>query len=174
MFWWGGWLLLNFPDTFVYRDFLFSMFSLLFGLEGIGVAVQGATDRVKAKLAAKRIFELADRQSAIDPLSEEGLKNISPPEDYGRHRSSRNSFASVDRSPVLQQVTYDEDHGRSRNENVKSHRDGQRHHHHHHHHHHERDGDMQTGEVKHHNGDKHQKHKHHKKHRHDHDKLPEV
>jgi len=49
---------------------------LLFGLEGIGFAAQGATDRDKAKQAANRIFELTDRHSAIDPLSEMGNKDI--------------------------------------------------------------------------------------------------
>jgi ABC-type multidrug transport system fused ATPase/permease subunit len=76
MFWWGGWLLLNYRDTFSYRDFLISMFSLLFSLSGLGMAAQGATNRDKAKLAAHRIFELTDRVSAIDPISEEGKKNV--------------------------------------------------------------------------------------------------
>lgn len=40
------------------------------------MAAQGATDRDKAKLAAHRIFELTDRESAIDPISEEGKKNV--------------------------------------------------------------------------------------------------
>jgi len=76
MFWFGGWLLSNYPDKYTYRDFLISLFSLLFGLEGIGFAAQGATDRDKAKQAANRIFELTDRHSAIDPLSEMGKKDI--------------------------------------------------------------------------------------------------
>jgi hypothetical protein len=52
------------------------MFSLLFSLSGIGMAAQGATNREKAKIAAHRIFELIDRQSAIDPLSSEGKKLV--------------------------------------------------------------------------------------------------
>lgn len=76
MFWFGGWLLLNYPNEFTFRDFLISMFSLLFSLSGIGVASQGATNRDKAKSAAQRIFELTDRQSAIDPLSDEGKKSV--------------------------------------------------------------------------------------------------
>jgi ATP-binding cassette, subfamily B (MDR/TAP), member 1 len=86
--WRGAWLLLNYPGSFQYRDFLFSMCSLLFGLDGIGVSMQGATDRDKAKLAAHRIFELTDRQSAIDPLTEEGKKDIPLPRDHERHISS--------------------------------------------------------------------------------------
>jgi hypothetical protein len=52
------------------------MFSLLFSLSGMGMAAQGATNREKAKLAAHRIFELTDRKSAIDPISEEGKKHV--------------------------------------------------------------------------------------------------
>jgi hypothetical protein len=40
------------------------------------MAAQGATDRKAAKQAARRIFELIDRQSAIDPLCEEGKKDV--------------------------------------------------------------------------------------------------
>jgi len=75
-FWWGGWLLLNYPNQYTFRDFLISMFSMLFSLSGITMATQGATNREKAKLAAHRIFELTDRQSAIDPLSTEGKKSV--------------------------------------------------------------------------------------------------
>jgi hypothetical protein len=52
------------------------MFALLFSLSGLGMAAQGATNRDKAKLAAHRVFELTDRASAIDPISEEGKKNV--------------------------------------------------------------------------------------------------
>ena len=76
MFWWGGWLLYNHPNFFTFRDFLISMFSLLFSISGVGFAMQGATDRDKAKAAAERVFELIDRKSEIDPLSEEGKKLV--------------------------------------------------------------------------------------------------
>ena len=76
LFWFGGWLLTTYPESFTFRDYLISLFSLLFGLEGMGFAAQGATDRKKAKAAANRIFELIDRHSAIDPLSDEGKKNV--------------------------------------------------------------------------------------------------
>jgi ATP-binding cassette subfamily B (MDR/TAP) protein 1 len=52
------------------------MFSLLYGISGMGVAFQGATDRGKANLAANRIFALIERESQIDPLSEEGDKVV--------------------------------------------------------------------------------------------------
>ena len=76
MFWWGGWLLLNYPNIFTFRDWLISMFGLMFSLSGTAVAAQGATNRDKAKLAADRIFELIDRESAIDPLGEGGIKGV--------------------------------------------------------------------------------------------------
>jgi ATP-binding cassette, subfamily B (MDR/TAP), member 1 len=76
MFWWGGWLLVEYPDSFTYRDFLISMFSLLFSLTGLSIAAEGAVDRTKAKKAAARIFELTDRQSLIDPLITEGRLDI--------------------------------------------------------------------------------------------------
>ena len=74
MFWWGGWLLSKYPNVFTYRDFLISMFSLLFSLSGLGMAAQGATNREKARAAADRIFDLIERESAIDPLSPDGFK----------------------------------------------------------------------------------------------------
>ena len=76
MFWWGGWLLWKYPDTWSYLDFLISMFALFFSLYGLTLATQGAVNREKAKRAAARIFELTDRQSLIDPLSEEGRKDV--------------------------------------------------------------------------------------------------
>jgi ATP-binding cassette subfamily B (MDR/TAP) protein 1 len=77
MLFWGGHLLSTYPETFGYKDFLISMFSLLFSLSGLGFAMQGATDKNKANLAAERIFELTDRESAIDPLSDEGETDVS-------------------------------------------------------------------------------------------------
>lgn len=74
LFWWGGWLLFNYPDAFTYNDYLISMFALLFSLSGMATAAQGAVDKDKAKAAANRIFYIIDRQSKIDPLSNEGKK----------------------------------------------------------------------------------------------------
>lgn len=76
MFWWGGWLLVNYPDSWSFRGYLISLNSLLFSLSGLSVAIMGATDSAKAKLAAKRIFELVDRKSPIDSLSKEGKKVV--------------------------------------------------------------------------------------------------
>jgi len=76
LFWWGGWLLYNYPGRFEYNDFLVSMFALLFSLSGMAAAAQGATNREKAKEAANRIFYLIDRKSKIDPLANEGKKGL--------------------------------------------------------------------------------------------------
>lgn len=76
MFWWGGWLLNNYPDVYTYRGYLISLYSLLFSLSGLSVAIMGATDSAKAKLAANRIFKLIDRESPIDSLSKDGKKAI--------------------------------------------------------------------------------------------------
>ena len=76
MFFWGGWLLNNYPDVYSFRDFLISMFALFFSLYGLTIATEGAVDRKKANRAAARIFELTDRESAIDPLSTEGKKDV--------------------------------------------------------------------------------------------------
>jgi ATP-binding cassette subfamily B (MDR/TAP) protein 1 len=74
MFWWGGWLLSTYPGIWSYRDFLISMFSLMISISGMTFGTQGSTDKEKATMAAKRIFSLIDRQSAIDPLSDKGRK----------------------------------------------------------------------------------------------------
>jgi ATP-binding cassette subfamily B (MDR/TAP) protein 1 len=74
MFYWGGYLISNYPDVYGFRAYLISMFSLLFSLSGLSVAIMGATDKAKAKLAAERIFSLLDKKSPIDSLSDEGKK----------------------------------------------------------------------------------------------------
>lgn len=76
MFWWGGWLLANYGDVFSYRDYLVSMFGLFFSLYGLALAAEGMVDKEKAKRAAARIFELIDRKSLIDPLSETGRTDL--------------------------------------------------------------------------------------------------
>ncbi|MGK3738332.1 MAG: ATP-binding cassette subfamily B (MDR/TAP) protein 1 [Bacillariaceae sp.] len=76
LYWWGGWLIAEYPRLYTSQGFLISMFSLLFSLSGMAAAAQGATDRSKALAAAERIFDLMDRKSEIDPLSTEGKKNV--------------------------------------------------------------------------------------------------
>ena len=73
MWFFGAWLLHNYPNTFTFRDFIISQFALFFSLYGLTVALEGATDRKRANLAADRIFELTDRKSTIDPLSKDGM-----------------------------------------------------------------------------------------------------
>ena len=75
MWFFGAGLLHNYPNTYTFRDFIISQFGLFFSLYGLTVALEGATDRKRANLAADRIFELTDRKSAIDPLSNDGIYN---------------------------------------------------------------------------------------------------
>jgi ABC-type multidrug transport system fused ATPase/permease subunit len=74
MFWWGGYLLYKYPNTYTFRDMLISLFGMMFGFTGLGIAMQDLTDSEKARAAAARIFELIDRKSEIDPLTDEGKK----------------------------------------------------------------------------------------------------
>ena len=71
-FWWGGWLLVNYPGSFVLEDFLISNFALLFGMFGLGSAFQDLADTKEVEKSAGRIFYILDRKSAIDPLGKEG------------------------------------------------------------------------------------------------------
>ena len=73
-FFFGGWLLFNYPDVYTFEDFLVSMFALLFSLFALGAATMGASDKDQAKKAAGRIFYLLGRKSAIDPLSTDGRR----------------------------------------------------------------------------------------------------
>ena len=75
-FWWGGWLLFNYPDEFGFNDFLISNFALLFSLFGLGAAFQDISDRKETEQSASRIFYLLDRESKVDPLSKEGKKLV--------------------------------------------------------------------------------------------------
>jgi ATP-binding cassette subfamily B (MDR/TAP) protein 1 len=70
MFYFGSWLLLN--RGYEIRDYLISLFGLMLSLTGLAAAMAGLTDAEKAKAAANRIFELIERESLIDPLSESG------------------------------------------------------------------------------------------------------
>lgn len=71
-FWFGGWLLFKYPETFSFDDFLISIFAMLFSLMGLGAAFQDVSDRKQTEMSASRVFYLLDKQSEIDPLSEDG------------------------------------------------------------------------------------------------------
>lgn len=72
LFLFGGWLITKYPEAYDFNDFLTSMFALLFGLFGLGLAFQDVADRKETEKSASRIFYLLDRKSEIDPLSDEG------------------------------------------------------------------------------------------------------
>ena len=69
-FWFGSWILQNHSDKYTFRDFLISMFALLFSLFGLGAGLQGVADKEKAKRSIKRLLSLFMRTSKIDPLLE--------------------------------------------------------------------------------------------------------
>jgi len=70
--WFGGWLLFTYPEEYELRDFLIANFAILFSLFGLGAAFQDISDRKEVEKAAGRIFYLLDRESEIDPLSQQG------------------------------------------------------------------------------------------------------
>ena len=72
MFYFGSWLLMN--RGYTSRDYFISLFGLMLSLTGLASAMSGLTDADKAKAAAVRIFELTERVSEIDPLSDDGYK----------------------------------------------------------------------------------------------------
>ena len=76
MFFFGGWLLNEYPGEFTYRDYLIALFAFMFSLYGLAAAFEGTADREKAKAAAFRIFEVIERKSLIDPLAAEGKKEV--------------------------------------------------------------------------------------------------
>jgi ATP-binding cassette subfamily B (MDR/TAP) protein 1 len=61
MFWWGGWLLQNYPNQYSFRDFLISMFSLMFSLTGMGIAMQVSSflDREHSSRKSSRLNMLS-------------------------------------------------------------------------------------------------------------------
>ena len=67
---------MNIPDNFSYRDYLISMWAIFLSMYGLAVAAQGAVDRGKAKVAAHRMFQLVDRKSLIDPLSDREINEV--------------------------------------------------------------------------------------------------
>lgn len=76
IFWWGGWLLVNYPTTFNSTDFLISYSGLLLSLNSLNLAAYGMTNKSEAQSAVTRLADLIDRESSIDPLSEEGKKDL--------------------------------------------------------------------------------------------------
>ena len=71
---WGGFLLIKYPHAYSFQNFLISMFALILSLFGVGSSSIGAVDKMEAEAATHRIFDIVDRQSPIDPLSDAGYK----------------------------------------------------------------------------------------------------
>merc|ERR1712037_79872 len=74
LFWWGGYLIVNYPNIFKFHDFLIAMFSLLFALFALGASSIGSVEKKEAELATGRVFYLMERKSEIDPLENENEK----------------------------------------------------------------------------------------------------
>lgn len=73
-FWWGGWLLIHYPERYHFQNFLVAAFSLLFALFAFGTSSIGAVEKKDMQAAAQRIFQLINRKSLIDSLSDEGVR----------------------------------------------------------------------------------------------------
>jgi ATP-binding cassette subfamily B (MDR/TAP) protein 1 len=71
-FWFGGWLMFNYPTVYTFDDFWIANLASRLSLMGLGFALQDVADSKALEASAKRIFYLLDRKSTIDPLSEEG------------------------------------------------------------------------------------------------------
>ena len=74
LYFWGGYLLLNYPEHYGFGDFLIAQLSFIFATLGLGAALQDIDDRNEVQASAKWIFSVLDRKSQIDPLSGEGKK----------------------------------------------------------------------------------------------------
>mmetsp|Transcript_44923 Transcript_44923/g.67612 ORF Transcript_44923/g.67612 Transcript_44923/m.67612 type:complete len:850 (+) Transcript_44923:712-3261(+) len=70
--WWGGWLMFSFPGKYDFTSFAICMFCLKLSLLGLADNSAGNGDEKEYEESARRIFNLIDRRSAIDPLSSDG------------------------------------------------------------------------------------------------------
>lgn len=73
-FWFGGWLIYTYSDVFTSSDYMISNFALLASMMGLSGVFNALSDRKEMEESAKRIFQLLDRKTSIDPLSKEGMK----------------------------------------------------------------------------------------------------
>merc|ERR1712028_131716 len=73
-FYWGGWLIHEYPKHYTFTDFVIAQFALLFALFALGGSSVGAIDKKEADDSAKRIFHLVNHKCDIDPLSGSGKK----------------------------------------------------------------------------------------------------
>jgi len=119
-FWFGGWLLFNNPDRYTFSDFLIANFAILFGLFGLGAAFQDFSDRKKVEESISRIFYLLDKQSEIDPLSEEG-KTIDYDKLYKmKKRKSQKKMNKAKHASSSKKLEEDDDEVDDEHENKRS------------------------------------------------------
>jgi len=131
-FWVGAWLLTKYPETFNFRDLFISLFSFMFGIFGLGMAFQDMADKKETEKSASRIFFLLDRQSDIDPLSEEGktIDTSIPRKSKSKRKSSVkkpksskkkrvSSLRNVEEEDELEEDHADEGHKKSSSKKKK-------------------------------------------------------
>jgi ATP-binding cassette subfamily B (MDR/TAP) protein 1 len=73
IFWFGGWAINEDPGQFGFLDFLITMFVFVFSVSGLAGSVSRIANQDSALDAASRVFELINRKSLIDPLTNEGI-----------------------------------------------------------------------------------------------------
>merc|ERR1712086_1234646 len=100
----GGALLKRYPDSFAVGDFNNALFCVMFGLFGLAAAFQDVADRKQMEKSAKRIFHLMDRQSEIDPLSDEGKTVDSSVPMKSKKSKSKKSLVKNKRESSLKNV----------------------------------------------------------------------
>merc|ERR1711865_957732 len=102
LFYWGGWLLMQYPDRYDFKNFLIYNFAIIFSLFGLGAAFQDMSDRKQMEASASRIFYLLDRVSLIDPLSKEGeILNTSVDRPI-RRKSSKKAKRKSTMLPIVE------------------------------------------------------------------------
>jgi len=107
LYYWGGHLLVKYPTTYGFRDFLIAQFAFLFSTFGIGAALQDVDDRNEVQECAARLFKILDRQSAIDPISESG-KTI----DFGKSQNEnvdKKAIKDVDKKAIKDDISIEDE-----------------------------------------------------------------
>ena len=106
--WWGGYLLFTYPTKYEFNDFLISNFAILFSLFGLGAAFQDISDRKETEKSASRIFYLLDRESKIDPMSDDGKKLDTSVERVRKKSMSKKRLSKSSSKKVVEDPDHDD------------------------------------------------------------------
>ena len=104
--WWGGYLLFTYPTKYEFNDFLISNFAILFSLFGLGAAFQDISDRKETEKSASRIFYLLDRESKIDPMSDDGKKLDTSVERVRKKSMSKKRLSKSSSKKVVEDLDH--------------------------------------------------------------------